>query len=83
MEENEEHDCYNGGGQLKKDMEHLIDRVDTIYQCLYGQKEDHSDIGMQGEVNKNTRFRKILVGAITTLGGALVLYTIASNVAWI
>ena len=44
--------------QGNKERGQLIEKVDKIYICLNGDPEDHEDLGMQGAVVENSKFRK-------------------------
>ena len=44
--------------QGTKERGKLIETVDEIHVCLTGDPKNHEDLGLQGAVNENTKFRK-------------------------
>ncbi len=51
-----EYDYTKNG--LKKDVEYIKEKVDTIFTCLYGNLDNAEDTGLIGSVQKNSSFRK-------------------------
>lgn len=70
---------------LKTILEHLDEqdgarkdlkaRVDSIHICLMGKDNNHKDMGLVGDVDRNTRFRKwfTYLGTTVIMGNIIAL----------
>ena len=64
--------------QGTKERGELIETVDEIYVCLTGDPKKHEDLGLQGAVVENTRFRKTIKYWLGAIGVASLVTVVKS-----
>lgn len=68
---------------LKGDMKFVKETLETFKACLFGANNKHNDLGLVGDVDKNTKFREAITKWLTTLSIAVILMIIERILSYI